>query len=110
MEVTNARLVKVSNEPRARGHLYVVTDRGGAYALISQSLSKIARAMTRLGLDALDRVSVPTLYEAAQKGYYAKRQWRVQRVPLDQVDVVNDAMVGRQTIIVGNPRRYTLKF
>ena len=81
------RVETVLFERYARGNVYVVVDRLHCLLVIAQSVAKIA-AFINLGAESpLDRVNVPSLYEAATEhlacGWHRNR-WRVVRVRLEE--------------------------
>ena len=74
----------VHREGRSRGNVFILTDRGGQYAILCQALPRAARLINNLAEHPFDRVSVPSLYEASQKNAYTKRKWLVERMPLEE--------------------------
>ena len=103
------RISHVKRQPRSRNRMFLVTDRDGKWAFVAQSLPQIAKLINAMGTHEFDRVSVPSLYEAAHRNAYTKRRWRVQTLTLDETATVNAALdTTEQAVICGTAYHYTI--
>ena len=104
-------LTKINYQPRSRYRVYLVTDRHHKYAFVCQSLPRIARLINGLAKHEFDRVSVPSLYEAAHKNGWHKRLWHVQTLGFDAqaLDTINDALANSEhNLICGSAEHYVV--
>lgn len=115
MEVKRGTTIqRVSKELHSRGYVYLIEDRRCEVLVCGQRLPAMCEWLNAQLEDEIDRVALPSLYEASarklRQGYH-KLRWRCDKVPIDKAaEAIARAMrlPYDHVVVVGNRNCYQL--